>query len=294
LPTRTLVGNSFTPETRIPVKTNIETIGPKTATKYLENQAKNRPVNKRKVKAYAAVMAAGAWETTHQGIAFDAYGKLIDGQHRLHAIVLSGKTVKMQVTRYTDDAPMAVVDSGKPRNAGDRLMIAGIVPNHGHLISSILVAMLIAETGTYSGVALQPHESKALFDQEKSGIRFAINAFGAKHSRQWNAIIRAGFAYCYMFAPKEVEALATQVREKCALKKGSAAHAFVVALAENKLGYSKNTSRADAMAKVLWLIRQHIEGKKIERVKATASVFNWARRSREQLGVNTMAQALAR
>ena len=38
-------------------------------------------------------MKAGHWRLTHQGIAFDPAGVLIDGQHRLWAIVESDTTL---------------------------------------------------------------------------------------------------------------------------------------------------------------------------------------------------------
>ncbi len=43
-------------------------------------------------------MREGHWDTTHQGIAIASDGTLVDGQHRLLAIVESGVTVRMNVT----------------------------------------------------------------------------------------------------------------------------------------------------------------------------------------------------
>jgi hypothetical protein len=276
------------------VKTTIEKIGPKTAAKYLENQSRNRPLHKPTVAKYAAAMLAGAWTLVHQGIAFDKEGKLFDGQHRMAAVVQSGKTIEFMVSRYvnTEDAPMAIVDSGRTRSAGDRIMIAGIVPGHGALISSIIGALRIADSGVDSRHHIHPHEIEMIYGAESEHIQFVIDAFGVGFSKQWNAVIRAAFAYCHAFAPEEVFVLATMVKEKCGYQNGSAAHAFVVALADDKLVQSRSMTRTDCMAKVLWLIRQHIEGKRVERVKATASIFNWAKRQRQIAGVATIAETL--
>lgn len=82
------------------MKTTVEHITPKLALAYLaKNLKRNRPVSAATVASYTAEMQHGHWLLTHQGIAFDDAGHLIDGQHRLHAIVKSGVTVDMAVTR---------------------------------------------------------------------------------------------------------------------------------------------------------------------------------------------------
>ena len=258
-----------------------ETIGPATAKVYLTKAAPNRSINKRNVDRLAKAMASGAWRVTHQGIAFDENGQLIDGQHRLAAIVQSGKTIKLLVSRYSADAPMSVLDSGSSRSVSDRVQIAGIIPEHAATTVAIINAMLIAETGGYRKEALQPHEIEKLYDQEQSAIRFTMTAFGTRQSRQWNAIVRGAFAYCAEFAPREMAELATMIREKTGYKKGTAAQAFVIALSEDKLHVQGSAMRLDTMAKCLWLIRAHIEGKPIERLKTTASIFGWAARQRQ-------------
>jgi hypothetical protein len=77
----------------------------------------NRKPSRAKVDQLAVTMKAGDWLETHQGIAFDTEGKLIDGRHRLMAVAASGVTVKMWVfpdqTRDTFD----VIDTGYARQA---------------------------------------------------------------------------------------------------------------------------------------------------------------------------------
>ena len=272
-------------ETRIPVKTNIETkvesIGPATAKVYLESAAPNRKLNRRAIGRYVHAMKGGGWRVTHQGIAFNEQGQLIDGQHRLTAVIESGKTVQMNVSRYSANAPMSVLDSGVSRSVGDRVQIAGTIPAHSHRIVSVLNAMLIAETGATPADTLQPHEIEALYGQENDSINFALTAFGSGRTKHWNAIVCAAFAYCSVIDPASVAKLAESVREKAGYKKGSAAHAFVVALTDGKLSAQGGAVRIETMAKCLWLIRQHIEGKPVQRLKTTASIFNWAARQRQ-------------
>ena len=106
--------------------TEIVSVTPEIAKTWLATNARNRVVRKGMVRRYARDMAEGRWCLTHQGIAFDRDGNLIDGQHRLKAVVLSGATIKMAVVRGCDPESFVVLDSGGVRTSGDRLGLAGV------------------------------------------------------------------------------------------------------------------------------------------------------------------------
>jgi hypothetical protein len=61
----------------------IVVVTPELASKWLARNKKNRRVYQGRVALYASQMASGEWHLTHQGIAFDELGNLVDGQHRL-------------------------------------------------------------------------------------------------------------------------------------------------------------------------------------------------------------------
>jgi hypothetical protein len=75
----------------------IVNVTPALAREYLARNATNRRVRPGHVTALAAVMQAGQFQSTHQGLALNDQGDLVDGQHRLLAIVKSGVTVTMPV-----------------------------------------------------------------------------------------------------------------------------------------------------------------------------------------------------
>jgi hypothetical protein len=65
---------------------------------------------------------------THQGIALDGplnSGKLVDGQHRLHAIVKSGIPTPVLVFENVPPETFSVLDTGKRRSGGDVLALSG-------------------------------------------------------------------------------------------------------------------------------------------------------------------------
>jgi len=105
-------------------------ITPLMAKTWLKNNFRNRPVAEDVVAAYARDMVNGVWQATHQGIAFNDRDELIDGQHRLLAIVKAGKTIRMMVTfglpakiAGSEMTVMDCVDRGRTRTVADQLKI---------------------------------------------------------------------------------------------------------------------------------------------------------------------------
>ena len=107
------------------MRSKVQKISPKRAGELLEANTANRPLSRSVVRSFAEAMRRGDWLITHQGIAFDSNGVLVDGQHRLAAIVEAD--VPIEVTVFTDVEPgtFDVLDTGKRRNAADVLAIEG-------------------------------------------------------------------------------------------------------------------------------------------------------------------------
>jgi hypothetical protein len=107
------------------VRIKVQKITPKKAAEMLEANTSNRPLSKPVVRSFADAMRRGDWIVTHQGIAFDIHGVLVDGQHRLAAVLEA--EVPIETTVFTDVEPdtFDVLDTGKRRNAADVLAIEG-------------------------------------------------------------------------------------------------------------------------------------------------------------------------
>ena len=90
---------SAAPLAQIKPTTRIELVNvtPELAEFWLTQNSANRNVRREVWKAYARDMAAGAWKVTAETIKMSPAGRLLDGQHRLQAVVASGVTVPMFV-----------------------------------------------------------------------------------------------------------------------------------------------------------------------------------------------------
>ena len=71
----------------VSVRSRVQKISPEKAAEMLAANTANRPLSRSTVQAFAEAMRRGDWLVTHQGIAVDTNGVLVDGQHRLAAVI---------------------------------------------------------------------------------------------------------------------------------------------------------------------------------------------------------------
>ena len=96
---------------------------PQLAAEMLKNNDGNRRLRPAVVKQYAAEMTAGMWRQTHQAIAVDNTGRLVDGQHRLTAVVQSNWSGELLIATYDspEETLQLPVDRGARRQVYDVL-----------------------------------------------------------------------------------------------------------------------------------------------------------------------------
>ena len=119
------------------LKSTFEQITPEVARKMLEHNVNNRPVRVSWVSNLASQIKSGEWRVTHQGIALDVNGRLVDGQHRLLAIIEADRSVPIMVTRGLDVDDYPYLDGGKARTYADRLALTSDQKENMILISLV-------------------------------------------------------------------------------------------------------------------------------------------------------------
>lgn len=112
-------------EQRPDVEMTLELIDPDTARRYLTRHTRNRSLRRQQVSSYADAMTDGEFLFDAMPVRFDWDERLIDGQHRLHAVVSSGVAAWFLVVRGLDPATQLVMDSGRKRTFGDFLQMRG-------------------------------------------------------------------------------------------------------------------------------------------------------------------------
>ena len=84
-----------------------------------------RSIQQRNVAKILHAIETGEWKVTHQAIALDPTGFVLDGRHRLTAIAAQRKHVTCLVAFDADPESFGVIDVGKARTPGMSLRIAG-------------------------------------------------------------------------------------------------------------------------------------------------------------------------
>lgn len=101
----------------------IELVTPEVASRLLENNEGNRRIRPSVVTKYAAAMLHGNWKVTPEPIVISSTGRLMNGQHRLHAVIKAGVSISLFVVRGVDVALFEALDRGATRSAADALGI---------------------------------------------------------------------------------------------------------------------------------------------------------------------------
>jgi hypothetical protein len=127
------------------MKMELVTVTPEMAREWLESNNGNRPLRGDNVKALARDMRSGDWRLVGDPIRIDRLGNLIDGQHRLAAVVDSGVAVPFFVGTGLDPEDKRVIDSGIKRRPGDQLVMDGRA--QGVALASALRLMYSLEVG---------------------------------------------------------------------------------------------------------------------------------------------------
>lgn len=119
-----------------------EFVTPERAEHYLEFNDKNRRLRTDTVEVYAQDLRKGNWLVTGDTAKFDTTGRLIDGQHRLRAILVAKTPAWMLIVRGVDPTVQRVLDTQAKRSAADALRFTGVEKN-AHLIAGIARSALV-------------------------------------------------------------------------------------------------------------------------------------------------------
>lgn len=107
------------------LRVSVELITPEMAREYLFSQGTNRNINSTRVSDYVLRMSRGEWKIG-QPIIFDENDCLIDGQHRLKAVIKYGKPVEFATMKGVPNDSKTVIDIGQRRTTSQIAKLSGI------------------------------------------------------------------------------------------------------------------------------------------------------------------------
>ena len=258
------------------MKTEIVTITPEMAQAYLAKNTNNRRIRPTAVDRYACDMRAGKWDLTHQGLAFNCDGTLLDGQHRLAAIVEAGVPVTMMVTTGVSNLAQRNMDSLIIRKPADALSLS-----YGKTVTDRDVAIAKVIFYTVAGKVLKPSNSQvhdllcALQNSiEWSACYRAVEGKGIRSAPVWAAIC---LAYYY-------EADLGRLSEFCSTLVGHrmaagdsdrAAQLLRESLISAKISMHNAAQRTDAFLKTQRATHAFCRRESLSKIYATKQYYTW-------------------
>lgn len=175
----------------------VMTITPEMAETWLLCNSKNRPLSERRSEQLARTMSRGEWELNGDAVRFAETGVLIDGQHRLRAIVRSGVSIESLVVTGLSESTFDVIDQGKARSPSEVLSMRGEV-NTVALASSVRMLHLWRTTGnpfdSSTEAAPSPRQLEATLD-ENPGIRRCIRTAESRWIKKFITVRLAAFSF---------------------------------------------------------------------------------------------------
>lgn len=175
--------------------TTIIDITPKKAEELLKLNTNNfRNVDSHRVKKYSRAMQLGFWEENGEPIQLYEDGTLANGQHRLHAVVDSGVTLKNIVVVTGINRNVSTFDDGKTRTMVQKARAKGFNLNVSEIGAIGLIMNNADNVGKYEGNELMAFYGKLTdFDV----VSFATRK-GANHPILLNSSAIAAIYCAYL------------------------------------------------------------------------------------------------
>ena len=165
-------------------------VTPLIATNLLAKNESNRKVNEKTVNQYYRDMMEGRWkEETAEVIKISQSGRVLDGQHRLLAIIKSNKAFTFHIAYGLDDSIFDVLDTGKVRSASDVLNVQNI--QNSSNIAAIIKSYLVIKAGTSVDTKGVKTSNKVILDayMEKPEHWQSVHSFSIKIYSAFSKII---------------------------------------------------------------------------------------------------------
>jgi hypothetical protein len=132
----------------------VVSVTPAMAKSLLGGNDKNRNLVDQRIGAMASQMKAGLWRLNGETIIVGSSGRLLDGQHRLAAVIVANVDVTMLIARGAPDDVFDTIDVGRTRKTSDILGMAGV--RHRFEVGASASNLYKMMVGTPSQVAIPP------------------------------------------------------------------------------------------------------------------------------------------
>lgn len=164
---------------------------------------RNHPLQRRRsaarIKRYARMIKDGHWLTNPAAIIFDTEGYEIQGQHTLHAVKLSGCTIRLGIAFGYPPDTRKILDRGGIRKAHE------VIAMHGGLAGKDHVAVARGMMNGLGGDKASEFDYliEEFITRHGDAIEFALGSLPKRVKRLSQAAVTAVMARAYYTADRE-------------------------------------------------------------------------------------------
>lgn len=108
------------------ISVKVTTISPHAAEKLLANNVHNRPLKTSLVNRLTKIIDENRWVLNGDTIVVDTKQRLLDGQHRLHAVIRARQPIRTILVTGVDPEVFHTIDQGVKRNSADIFHVCGV------------------------------------------------------------------------------------------------------------------------------------------------------------------------
>ena len=231
----------------------VETVTPAKALRMLERNNTNRAVMQSHVAFLARQMSEGQWVMTGEPIAFDVNGDLSGGQHRLWAVVESGKTIDLLVVRGVPADAQEKSDQVYARTAANTLELIGHDGRTSTTAAALKYLWFYVRYGVVRKQGVRPSNSevRSLYEAHTQIDQSVVLTEGGRTKRIAGPHSMWAFSH-YVFSRQDAEGADQFIRESVdglGLRDGSITHVLRSRL--EREAAAQRSIRADMVG---WLI----------------------------------------
>lgn len=174
------------------------TVTPSMAQQWLERNPKNRRVRSEVVMKYAEDIRAGRWQLNGESIVMAVNGTIIDGQHRLLAVLEAQREIETFVASGVDESAFETIDQGKSRTPADVLGILGYT-NCNELAALSRLHVIFKKTGSmYETSRLVAPTTQEIVQEVSTSFDLFIDALRNTQGHKSTFGSGTAMAFCWL------------------------------------------------------------------------------------------------
>lgn len=257
------------------VKTICKKITPKMAADLMKDHTKNRRLRNWTIKRLVNDIQNGRWRWNGQPIIVDKNGVVLDGYHRLHAIIEAGIAVESLIVTGVPTDAVHTMDSGQARDARDAFHIErGFSWDvNARFVPALRLCMVYETTGLDFGWERRGRFTNAEMieaakrhpDLEKF-TKFHADGIGRRAPTAHGFVIFLHYLTS-KYLPKESEEFFTGLRDGDGLKRGTAVYSMREWINRNIGTMVDKKNRRNRLPLLILAWNAHVEGGSLDRVR---------------------------